>query len=73
MQATRLPVQAVGGIRLEDLPKLPALGAPLVVVGAPLVISAEAFAPAADLPTLARVLRDVVLAVRGPTTPPKGT
>ena len=73
VDATRLPVQAVGGIRLEDLAKLPALGAPLVVVGAPLVISADAFAPAADLPTLARVLRDVVLAVRGPTTPPKGS
>jgi 3-hexulose-6-phosphate synthase len=73
VQATRLPVQAVGGIRLEDLPKLPGLGAPLVVVGAPLVISAEAFAPAADLPTLARVLREVVLAVHGPSAPPVGT
>jgi 3-hexulose-6-phosphate synthase len=63
--ATHLPVQAVGGLRLEDLPRLPGLGAPLVVVGAPLVISAEAFAPAADLGTLAGVLRDVVTAVRG--------
>ena len=73
VQATRLPVQAVGGIRIEDLAKLPALGAPLVVVGAPLVISADAFAPAADLETLARVLTDVVLAVSGPTDPPKAT
>lgn len=61
--STRLPVQAVGGIRLEDLPRLPGLGASLVVVGAPLVISTEAFAPAADLETLGRVLRDVVKAV----------
>jgi 3-hexulose-6-phosphate synthase/6-phospho-3-hexuloisomerase len=66
--ATRLPVQAVGGIRLEDLPRLPALGAPLVVVGAPLVISADAFAPAADLGSLAKVLRDVVEAVKGAAT-----
>lgn len=64
--ATKLPVQAVGGIRLDDLPRLPGLGAPLVVVGAPLVISNEQFAPAADLATLERVLRDVVAQVRGP-------
>ena len=63
--ATRLPVQAVGGIRLDDLPRLPGLGAPLVVVGAPLVISTDAFAPAADLATLGRVLAEVVAAVGG--------
>jgi 3-hexulose-6-phosphate synthase/6-phospho-3-hexuloisomerase len=65
VRSTSLPVQAVGGIRLDDLPRLPGLGAPLVVVGAPLVISTEAFAPAADLATLGRVLRDVVAAVNG--------
>lgn len=64
--ATQLPVQAVGGIRLDDLPRLPGMGAPLVVVGAPLVISTERFAPAADLATLERVLREVVAEVRGP-------
>lgn len=62
--ATGLPVQAVGGIRLDDLPRLPGMGAPLVVVGAPLVISTERFAPAADLDTLERVLRQVVAGVR---------
>jgi 3-hexulose-6-phosphate synthase/6-phospho-3-hexuloisomerase len=66
--ATRLPVQAVGGIRVDDLPRLPQLGAPLVVIGAPLVISAEAFAAAADLATLGRVLREVVAAVHGGAT-----
>ncbi|HTW07735.1 MAG TPA: orotidine 5'-phosphate decarboxylase / HUMPS family protein [Acidimicrobiales bacterium] len=65
VQATQLPVQAVGGIRLDDLPRLPGLGAPLVVVGAPLVISTEAFAPAADLETLGEVLNAVVRAVHG--------
>ncbi len=38
MSAVTLPVQAVGGLRLDDLLRLPAAGAPLVVVGAPLVI-----------------------------------
>lgn len=65
VHATRLPVQAVGGIRVEDLPRLPGLGARLVVIGAPLVISTEAFAPAADLSTLSKILRDVVKAVTG--------
>jgi hypothetical protein len=50
---------------LEDLPRLPGLGAPLVVVGAPLVISTEAFAPAADLQTLSAVLGQVVEEVTG--------
>ena len=69
--ATKLPVQAVGGIRLEDLAQLPRLGAPLVVVGAPLVISREAFAPAADLATLESILVDVVsqVRVRGSSVP----
>jgi 3-hexulose-6-phosphate synthase len=57
---TSLPVQAVGGIRLSDLPRLPGLGAPLVVVGAPLVISAEAFSPAVDLRTLGEILAELV-------------
>jgi len=62
--ATRLPVQAVGGIRLEDLSRLPSLGAPLVVVGAPLVISTKASSLAADLDTLSAVLTRVVAEVR---------
>jgi 3-hexulose-6-phosphate synthase len=57
---TSLPVQAVGGIRLSDLSRLPGLGAPLVVVGAPLVISAEAFSPAVDLRTLGEILAELV-------------
>jgi 3-hexulose-6-phosphate synthase len=61
---TTLPVQAVGGIRMEDLSRLPAIGAPLIVVGAPLVISTEAFAPAVDLDTLGEILAGVVRSVR---------
>jgi 3-hexulose-6-phosphate synthase len=63
---TSLPVQAVGGIRLRDLSRLPGLGAPLIVVGAPLVISTEAFAPAVDLDTLGDLLAELVRSVRGP-------
>ncbi len=65
VSAVSLPVQAVGGLRLEDLPRLPAAGAPLVVVGAPLVIDPGAFrASETDDERLARVLREVVRAVK---------
>lgn len=64
--AVDLPVQAVGGLRLADLPRLPAAGAPLVVVGAPLVIADEALRPGeSDDERLATVIRDVVRAVKG--------
>ncbi len=54
------------GLRLADLPRLPAAGAPLVVVGAPLVIDAEAFrASESDDERLARIIREVVAAVKG--------
>jgi 3-hexulose-6-phosphate synthase/6-phospho-3-hexuloisomerase len=41
--AVGVPVQAVGGLTLEQAVETPAYGAPLVVLGAPLVIDAEAF------------------------------
>ncbi|HEV7214309.1 MAG TPA: orotidine 5'-phosphate decarboxylase / HUMPS family protein [Chloroflexota bacterium] len=63
--AVDIPVQAVGGLRLEDLDRLPAAGAPLVVVGAPLVIAPDAFRAASADDTLAAVLRDVVRRVKG--------
>ncbi len=51
---------------MADLPRLPAAGAPLVVVGAPLVIDAEAFrASESDDERLARIIREVVAAVKG--------
>ena len=63
--AVDVPVQAVGGLRLEDLDRLPAAGAPLVVVGAPLVIDAGAFRAASQDEALEAVLRDVVRRVHG--------
>lgn len=41
--AVRVPVQAVGGLTLEQATETPKYGAPLVVVGAPLAIDADAF------------------------------
>lgn len=41
--AVSIPVQAVGGLTLEQAIQCPAYGAPLVVLGAPLTIDADAF------------------------------
>jgi 3-hexulose-6-phosphate synthase len=43
VQAVKVPVQAVGGLSLEQAIQCPAYGAPLVVLGAPLTIDADAF------------------------------
>jgi 3-hexulose-6-phosphate synthase len=41
--AVNIPVQAVGGLSLEQAIQCPLYGAPLVVLGAPLTIDADAF------------------------------
>jgi len=43
VQAVKVPVQAVGGLSLEQAIECPKHGAPLVVLGAPLTIDADAF------------------------------
>lgn len=43
VDAVRVPVQAVGGLTIEQAVATPSYGAPLVVLGAPLTIDAEAF------------------------------
>ncbi len=43
VKAVNIPVQAVGGLSLEQAIRCPAYGAPLVVLGAPLTIDADAF------------------------------
>ena len=43
VKAVEVPVQAVGGLTLEQAIKCPQYGAPLVVLGAPLVIDADSF------------------------------
>jgi 3-hexulose-6-phosphate synthase len=43
VEAVSVPVQAVGGLSLEQAVRTPEYGAPLVVLGAPLTIDADAF------------------------------
>ena len=43
VNAVSVPVQAVGGLSLEQAIQCPLYGAPLVVLGAPLTIDADAF------------------------------
>lgn len=45
--AVGVPVQAVGGLTLEQAIRCPQYGAPLVVLGAPLTVDADAFKTAA--------------------------
>lgn len=60
--AVEIPVQAVGGLSVEQAVSMPLHGAPLVVIGAPLVIDADAFrASGADLEA---VLGEIVVRVR---------
>ena len=64
-QAVSVPVQVVGGLTLEQIMRLPEYGAPLVVVGAPLAISDDAFAAGGPDEQLESVLRRVVEVVHG--------
>jgi 3-hexulose-6-phosphate synthase len=43
VEAVKIPVQAVGGLSLEQAIQCPGIGAPMVVLGAPLTIDADAF------------------------------
>jgi 3-hexulose-6-phosphate synthase len=43
VEAVSIPVQAVGGLSVEQAVRSPEFGAPLVVLGAPLTIDADAF------------------------------
>ena len=57
VDAVSIPVQAVGGLTLEQAIRTPEYGAPLVVLGAPLTIDAEAFKTATgDLESSLRLI-----------------
>jgi len=43
VDAVSIPVQAVGGLTIDQAVRTPEYGAPLVVIGAPLAIDSEAF------------------------------
>ena len=57
VQAVKIPVQAVGGLSLEQAIKCPEYGAPLVVLGAPLTIDGDSFKTASgDLESSLRLI-----------------
>lgn len=61
VDAVSVPVQAVGGLSLEQAIACPSYGAPLVVLGAPLTIDADAFQTAdGDLEGSLRLICDAV-------------
>lgn len=63
-QAVTVPLQAVGGLSVEQAIAMPTLGAPLVVLGAPLVIDAHEFKPSDADDVLERLLREVVTRIK---------
>jgi 3-hexulose-6-phosphate synthase/6-phospho-3-hexuloisomerase len=64
VRAVSIPVQAVGGLSIEEAIAMPGRGAPLVVIGAPLAIDAHSFnvAQSGDLKT---ILSEIVRRIRG--------
>ena len=63
VDAVQIPVQAVGGLSLEQAIASPSYGAPLVVIGAPLAIDADSFSRGAG--NVEEVLRKICEAVHG--------
>lgn len=61
VNAVKVPVQAVGGLTLEQAIKCPEYGAPLVVLGAPLTIDSDSFKTASgDLESSLRLICDKI-------------
>mgnify|MGYP003144091758 CR=1 FL=1 len=61
VQAVEVPVQAVGGLSIEQAIECPKYGAPLVVLGAPLTIDADSFRTAdGDLESSLRMICEAV-------------
>jgi 3-hexulose-6-phosphate synthase len=63
VHAVSIPVQAVGGLSLEQAVRCPEYGAPLVVIGAPLTIDSDSFRTADG--DIGSVLRVIVQRVKG--------
>ncbi len=62
VRAVSVPVQAVGGLSIEQAIACPKYGAPLVVLGAPLTVDADAFKTASG--DLEGVLREICRRIR---------
>jgi 3-hexulose-6-phosphate synthase len=63
VRAVSVPVQAVGGLSIREAIECPSRGAPLVVLGAPLVIAPDDFKPA-DGASLHDVLGEICREIR---------
>jgi 3-hexulose-6-phosphate synthase len=63
VEAVSVPVQAVGGLSIEQAIEMPGRGAPLVVIGAPLAIDNDSFQAASG--DVEAVLREIVQRVKG--------
>jgi 3-hexulose-6-phosphate synthase len=63
LDAVTIPVQAVGGLTVEQAIQTLAMGAQIVVFGAPLVISGSEFKAAGD--NFEDILREIVRKVKG--------
>ncbi len=61
VKAVKIPVQAVGGLSIEQAIAMPRHGAPLVVIGAPLAIDADSFKATGGLED---ILREIVRRIR---------
>jgi 3-hexulose-6-phosphate synthase/6-phospho-3-hexuloisomerase len=62
VRAVTIPVQAVGGLSIEQAISMPRHGAPLVVIGAPLAVDADSFKTAGG--DLEAILREIVTRIR---------
>ena len=61
VEAVSIPVQAVGGLSIEQAVRTPEYGAPLVVIGAPLAIDSDSFKTAGgDLEASLRLICEKV-------------
>lgn len=63
--AVNIPIQAVGGLSIEQAARTPSLGAELAVIGAPLAVADREFRPGADDEELLAVITDFVNRVKG--------
>jgi 3-hexulose-6-phosphate synthase/6-phospho-3-hexuloisomerase len=64
VKAVNIPVQAVGGLSIDQAAEMPKHGAPLVVVGAPLVIDKKEFSPSTNPEELLHILKELVAKVK---------
>lgn len=64
VRAVRVPVQAVGGLSIRQAAEMPKYGAPLVVLGAPLVIDKQEFKPSTNREELLAIIQEVVREVK---------